>query len=133
VASARRVSVTLCTGTAGRRAEMFSLPRDELVSGGNDLLAGKGSLRRDALRSNTGLAGINDFLQALAREAAEPFKPGGSKPVLNRPRSGELDKPRRRGARTRAEPADPRWWCACGSCKTRWLSYGKARLRVQPG
>jgi uncharacterized protein YhaN len=63
--------------------QMFALSRDALVSGGNDLLAGKGSLGEALFGASLGLAGINEILHALEEEAATVFKPGGSVPALN--------------------------------------------------
>lgn len=85
--------------------QMFSLSRDELVSGGNDLLAGKGSLGEALFGASMGLAGINDLLQTLEREAAELFKPGGSKPLLNATLR-ELDEGRRKVRELELRPAD---------------------------
>jgi uncharacterized protein YhaN len=85
--------------------QMFSLSRDELVSGGDDLLAGRGSLGEALFGASMGLAGINDLLQALEKEAAEVFKPGGSKPVLNATLR-ELDEARRRVRELELRPAD---------------------------
>jgi uncharacterized protein YhaN len=74
--------------------QMFSLSRDELVTGGNDLLAGKGSLGEALFGASMGLSGINDLLHTLEREAQELFKPGGSNPALNKTLR-ELDESRR--------------------------------------
>jgi uncharacterized protein YhaN len=63
--------------------QMFALSRDGLVSGGNDLLAGRGSLGEALFAASLGLAGINEILHALEEEAAALFKPGGSVPELN--------------------------------------------------
>ncbi len=63
--------------------QMFALSRDALVSGGNDLLAGKGSLGEALFGASLGLVGINEILHALEDEAAALFKPGGSNPALN--------------------------------------------------
>lgn len=85
--------------------QMFSLSRDELVSGGNDLLAGKGSLGEALFGASMGLAGINDLLQTLEQEAAELFKPGGSKPLLNTTLR-DLDEARRKVRDLELRPAD---------------------------
>jgi len=85
--------------------QMFSLSRDELVTGGNDLLAGKGSLGEALFGASMGLAGINDLVHALEREAQEIFKPGGSNPVLNKTLR-ELDENRRRVRELELRPAD---------------------------
>jgi uncharacterized protein YhaN len=63
--------------------QMFALSRDALVSGGNDLLAGKGSLGEALFGASLGLAGINAILHTLEEEAATLFKRGGSVPALN--------------------------------------------------
>lgn len=52
-----------------------------------------------------GLAGINDLVQALEREAQEVFRPGGSNPVLNKTLR-ELDESRRRARELELRPAD---------------------------
>jgi uncharacterized protein YhaN len=85
--------------------QMFSLSRVELVSGGNDLLAGKGSLGEALFGASMGLAGINDLLQTLEKEAAELFKPGGSKPLLNATLR-ELDERRHKVRELELRPAD---------------------------
>jgi uncharacterized protein YhaN len=63
--------------------QMFALSRDGLVSGGNDLLTGRGSLGEALFGASLGLAGINAVLHTLEEEAAAVFKPGGSVPILN--------------------------------------------------
>src|SRR6266511_1805945 len=63
--------------------QMFALSRDALVSGGNDLLTGSGSLSEALFGASLGLSGINEILHSLEAEAAELFKPGGSVPKLN--------------------------------------------------
>ena len=75
--------------------QMFSLSRNELVSGGNDLLAGKGSLGAALFGASMGLAGINELVKALEDEAQQLFKPGGSNPALNKTLR-ELDESRRK-------------------------------------
>jgi uncharacterized protein YhaN len=85
--------------------QMFSLSRDELVSGGNDLLAGKGSLGEALFGASMGLSGINELVQTLDREAADLFKPGGQNPALNKTLR-ELDESRRTVRDLELRPAD---------------------------
>jgi len=85
--------------------QMFSLSRDGLISGGNDLLTGKGSLGEALFGASMGLAGINDLVHALEREAQELFKPGGSNPDLNKTLR-ELDEGRRRVRELELRPAE---------------------------
>lgn len=85
--------------------QMFSLSRDELVNGGNDLLAGKGSLGEALFGASMGLAGINDLVQGLEREAQELFKPGGSVPALNKTLR-DLDESRRTARELELRPLD---------------------------
>jgi uncharacterized protein YhaN len=85
--------------------QMFSLSREELVSGGNDLLAGKGSLGEALFGASMGLSGINELVRTLEREAADLFKPGGQNPALNKTLR-ELDESRRTVRDLELRPAD---------------------------
>ena len=85
--------------------QMFSLSRHELVNGGNDLLAGKGSLGEALFGASMGLAGINDLVHALESEAADLFKPGGSVPALNKTLR-ELEESRRRVRDSELRPSE---------------------------
>ncbi|MHB8643634.1 MAG: AAA family ATPase [Gaiellaceae bacterium] len=85
--------------------QMFSLSRDELVNGGNDLLAGKGSLGEALFGASMGLAGINDLVHALESEAADLFKPGGSVPALNKTLR-DLEESRRKVRDSELRPAE---------------------------
>jgi uncharacterized protein YhaN len=85
--------------------QMFALSRDALVSGGNDLLNGSGSLGEALFGASLGLAGINEILHALENEAAALFKPGGSNPTLNAS-VRELEELRRTVRYLELRPAD---------------------------
>jgi uncharacterized protein YhaN len=85
--------------------QMFALSRDALVSGGNDLLTGRGSLSEALFGASLGLSGINEILHSLEAEAAELFKPGGSVPKLNASLR-ELDDLRRQVRELELRPAE---------------------------
>jgi uncharacterized protein YhaN len=62
---------------------MFSLSQQALREGGDALLADKGDLGAALFGAGTGNAGARGLLRRLEDEAAELFKPSGSKPRIN--------------------------------------------------
>jgi uncharacterized protein YhaN len=85
--------------------QMFALSRDLLVSGGNDLLAGKGSLGEALFGASLGLASVHEVLRTLEDEAASIFRPGGSVPTLNA-KLRELEDLRREARAAELRPSE---------------------------
>ncbi len=62
---------------------VFGMSRDELISGGQALMEGKGGVGESLFAAGLGGADLKSLLEALESEAQELFKPGGSNPKLN--------------------------------------------------
>ena len=62
---------------------MFGLDHAKLRRGGEAILEGKDDVARIVLEAGAGLPRLGAVLTALEGEAAELFKPGGSKPQVN--------------------------------------------------
>lgn len=62
---------------------MFSLSQEGLRRGGDALLADQGDLGAALFGAGTGNAGARELLERLEREAAELYKPSGTKPRIN--------------------------------------------------
>lgn len=62
----------------------FGLNHGLLVEGGRELLAGKGNLGESIFVGSTGLTDFHKLRAALAESSDSLFKPGGSKPAINK-------------------------------------------------
>jgi len=79
-------ALTPFLGTATRETfeTIFRLDHPGLVTGGADLLEGRGNLAQSLFQAAAGITGLRRALSALEAEAGELFKPNASRPRVNR-------------------------------------------------
>ena len=64
-------------------ASLFGIDHDELVKGGQQLVAGGGNLGENLFAAGMGLAGLHDILNGLETQENDLFKPAGRTPRIN--------------------------------------------------
>lgn len=69
-------------GTAFR--QRFGIDYDELVAGGEQVVAGKGEIGNLLFAAGTGLSNLKTIIAELEKTTGDLFKSSGSKPVINR-------------------------------------------------
>lgn len=73
----------LCGVSEGAFASLFGIDHDELVKGGQQMVAGGGNLGENLFAAGMGLAGLHDILNNLEAQENELFKPTGRTPRIN--------------------------------------------------
>ena len=73
----------LGTVDQGLFEQMFAIGHEELVSGGQEIIEGGGSVGQALFAAGAGLIRLQQLRQRLEQECDTLFKPGGSKPVVN--------------------------------------------------
>ncbi len=63
---------------------LYGIDQETLVSGGRDILAQRGDVGQALFAAGAGLSSLHGIITDLEKEAADIFKPSGSKPELNR-------------------------------------------------
>lgn len=63
--------------------QMFAIGHDDLVSGGQEIVAGGGNIGQALFAAGAGLYRLQDFQQHLVAVCESLFKPSGSKPRIN--------------------------------------------------
>ncbi|MDJ0668702.1 MAG: AAA family ATPase, partial [Desulfobacterales bacterium] len=64
--------------------QMFAIGHDELIQGGEEIIAGGGSVGQALFAAGAGLLRLQTFWQRLETEADDLFKTAGKKPRINR-------------------------------------------------
>ncbi len=64
--------------------QMFAIGHDELIQGGEEIIAGGGSVGQALFAAGAGLLRLQAFRQRLETEAEDLFKTAGKKPRINR-------------------------------------------------
>ena len=63
---------------------LYGIDHDRLVAGGNEILAQQGEVGKALFAAGAGISSLRDVIEQLEQEAADLFKPSGSKPEINR-------------------------------------------------
>ncbi|MBL7050094.1 MAG: AAA family ATPase [Nitrospira sp.] len=63
---------------------LFGITHETLVSGGQDILEQKGDVGQALFSAGAGLSSLHGIIESLDNEGTELFKPGGSKPEINK-------------------------------------------------
>ncbi|MFP4584711.1 MAG: AAA family ATPase [Desulfococcaceae bacterium] len=64
-------------------AALFGIDHDRLVAGGREIIRGAGRVGELLFAAGAGLGDFQQVKESMAAEAADLFKPGGSKPAIN--------------------------------------------------
>ncbi len=64
-------------------AALFGIDHDRLVAGGREIIRGGGRVGELLFAAGAGLGDFQQVKESMAAEAADLFKPGGSKPAIN--------------------------------------------------
>lgn len=83
--------------------QMFAIGHEDLVRGGQEIVAGGGSVGQALFAAGAGLIRLQDFRRRLEQNGEELFKPSGSKPRINQ--RVTLLKAARRGEKEALLPA----------------------------
>ncbi len=63
---------------------LYGIDHKRLVEGGNEILAQEGEVGKALFAAGAGISAIRDVINQLEQEASDLFKPGGSRPEINR-------------------------------------------------
>lgn len=63
---------------------IYGIDHNELVKGGEEILAQKGEIGQALFAAGAGLSSLSTIIDDFEKEAAELFKPAGQKPEINR-------------------------------------------------
>jgi len=64
--------------------QMFAIGHEELVKGGQEIISGAGSVGESLFAAGAGLIQLQSTRQDLDSKCSAFFKPGGSKPIINK-------------------------------------------------